>query len=95
MDADKKTIHEHYEGYVKSLDVVTTTGTGFLELAPRDPASQSKYDATKPTWLGEEATNKAVESGLFAGYTAKADRDPEGRDLPRSKATKEDWCSIQ
>lgn len=42
-----------------------TTPTGFLEFAPRDPATQAKYSALSSTWEGVESSEKAVADGKF------------------------------
>ena len=86
---------EHYAGYVKALDVVTSTSTGFLEFSPRDPVSQASYDASKPSWLGVEASEDAVDRGVFAEDTVPTTAYTSITPAPKSKPTKEDWCSIQ
>jgi len=47
-------------------EVTRTYPTGFLEFLPRNQAEQAKYSAMSPGWLGQEATQKAVEQGKFA-----------------------------
>lgn len=53
---------------------------GFLEFLPRNIEEQTKYSAMSPNWLGQEATNKAIDQGKFAAeevYFYKA-RDVHG-----------------
>ena len=40
--------------------------SGFLDLTPRQPEIQAKYDAMSGNWGGIEATNKALAHGLFS-----------------------------
>jgi hypothetical protein len=47
-------------------ETTRTYPTGFLEFLPRNSAEQAKYSAMSPGWLGQEATQKAVEQGKFA-----------------------------
>lgn len=64
---------KQYEEYTKSIGCTeiqyprgtSFTPTGFLEFAPRDPATQAKYDATYPQWEGPEASQSAITKGLF------------------------------
>ena len=43
-----------------------TPHTGFLEFLPRNQEQQSKYSAMSPGWLGQQATNDALDKGKFA-----------------------------
>lgn len=45
---------------------VRTLPTGFLEFLPRDQAQQAKYSAMSPNWLGQRATQDALDRGEFA-----------------------------
>lgn len=62
-----------YADYNHAL-VVNTPATGFKEFLPRDPDTQSKYDAMQPTWQGVESSDKAIASGVYALDYASDDR---------------------
>lgn len=40
--------------------------SGFLDLTPKQPDIQSRYDAMSGNWEGIQATNKALANGLFS-----------------------------
>lgn len=40
--------------------------SGFLDLTPKQPQIQARYDAMSGNWGGIEATNKALANGLFS-----------------------------
>jgi hypothetical protein len=40
--------------------------SGFLDLTPKQPEIQARYDAMSGNWGGIEATNKALANGLFS-----------------------------
>jgi len=40
--------------------------SGFLDLTPKQPEIQARYDAMSGNWGGVEATNKALANGLFS-----------------------------
>ncbi len=52
----------------------TTQETGFMEFAPRDPTTQSKYDALSPSWEGAESSEAAVARGDYSLDSAEATR---------------------
>ena len=88
---------DHYAKYTKAVQ--QTTATGFLEFAPRDPVTQSKYDAMQSTWLGEESSNKAIADGVYSLDMAEANtRDlkqgPIAVPPPAPEPKEESWCSI-
>ena len=88
---------DHYAKYTKAIE--HTTATGFLEFAPRDPVTQSKYDAMQSTWQGEESSNKAIAEGVYSLDMAEANtRDlKQGPNMippPAPEPKKEGWCSI-
>jgi hypothetical protein len=39
--------------------------SGFMDLVPRQPAIQARYDAMQGTWEGPTAADKAISKGLF------------------------------
>jgi len=39
--------------------------TGFMDLFPKQPQIQAKYDAMQGTWEGPAAADKAISKGLF------------------------------
>lgn len=39
--------------------------TGFMDLTPKNPQIQSKFDAMQKTWQGSAAAEAAVAGGLF------------------------------
>ena len=39
--------------------------TGFMDLFPKQPQIQARYDAMQGTWQGVSATDKALSKGLF------------------------------
>jgi hypothetical protein len=39
--------------------------TGFLDVLPKQPEIQAKYDAMQGTWEGPAAAEKAISSGVF------------------------------
>lgn len=40
--------------------------SGFLDLTPKQPEIQARYDAMSGNWGGVQATNKALANGLFS-----------------------------
>lgn len=38
---------------------------GFLDIFPKQPQIQARYDAMQGTWEGVSATDKALSKGLF------------------------------
>jgi hypothetical protein len=46
--------------------VKNTPHTGFLEFLPRNQEQQSKFSAMSPGWLGQKATEDALNKGAFA-----------------------------
>ena len=40
--------------------------SGFLDLTPKQPEIQARYDAMSGNWEGIQATNKALANGLFS-----------------------------
>lgn len=40
--------------------------SGFLDLSPKQPEIQARYDAMAGEWQGIAATNKALGQGLFS-----------------------------
>jgi hypothetical protein len=89
--------------YVKPIAEENTTATGFLEFKPRDPETQSRFDATSDQWEGAEASAAAVRHGLFiqdTGETLTRQRKPQPKPpAPVSEraapAPTNDICSIQ
>jgi hypothetical protein len=75
-------MNSHWEGYLKSLGAqkvpetsmpkpyATTSdekgATGFMDLTPKNPELQARYDAMQGGWQGIDATNKAISKGLFS-----------------------------
>jgi hypothetical protein len=39
--------------------------TGFMDVLPKQPQIQARYDAMQGTWEGVSATDKALSKGLF------------------------------
>ncbi len=39
--------------------------TGFMDVFPKQPQIQARYDAMQGTWEGISATDKALSKGLF------------------------------
>jgi hypothetical protein len=39
--------------------------SGFMDLFPKQPQIQAKYDAMQGTWEGPAAADKAISKGLF------------------------------
>lgn len=39
--------------------------TGFMDLFPKQPQIQAKYDAMQGTWEGPAAAEKAISKGVF------------------------------
>jgi len=62
-----------YTAYTRAL-AVQTPATGFKEFSPRDPDTQSKYDAMDSSWQGVESSDKAIASGVYALDYASDDR---------------------
>lgn len=88
---------DHYAKYTKAVE--QTTATGFLEFAPRDPVTQSKFDAMQSTWLGEESSNKAIADGVYSldmaeTNTRELKQGPVMVPPPAPEPKKEEWCSI-
>jgi hypothetical protein len=97
---DGRTLQQ-YTDYTRSL-AVHTPATGFKEFAPRDAASQSKYDAMQSSWQGVESSDKAIASGVYALDYASDDRSkkPTQQLLPPKAAPppkkEESWfCVVQ
>lgn len=73
-------MNKHWAGYVTALnkqmiptspDIYQTTSStlgvsGFLDLTPKQPQIQARYDAMSGEWEGISATNKAIGKGLFS-----------------------------
>jgi hypothetical protein len=64
---------QQYQDYTRSL-AMHTPATGFKQFAPRDPDTQSKYDAMQSSWQGVESSDKAIASGLYELDYASDDR---------------------
>jgi len=62
-----------YNDYARAV-AVQTPATGFKEFSPRDPDTQSKYDAMQSSWQGVESSDKAIASGVYALDYASDDR---------------------
>lgn len=74
-------MNSHWEGYLKSLGaqkvpettmpkVFETTSNekgqvGFMDLTPKQPEIQARYDAMQGSWEGIQASNSAISKGLF------------------------------
>jgi hypothetical protein len=72
----------HWEGYLNALgkNPIPATSTpalyqtsssetgvaGFLDLSPKSPEIQAKYDAMSGSWAGVDASNKAISKGVFS-----------------------------
>jgi hypothetical protein len=39
--------------------------TGFMDLLPKQPQIQARYDAMQGTWEGPAAADKAISQGVF------------------------------
>jgi hypothetical protein len=91
---------DQYAAYTRSL-AVQTPATGFKEFSPRNPEIHSKYDAMDSAWQGEESSNKAIASGVYALDYASDDRSkkPNQQLLPPKAAPpkkEETWfCVVQ
>lgn len=55
---------EHIAPYKTSDSTVGVSG--FLDLTPKQPQIQARYDAMTGEWGGIQATNKALTNGLFS-----------------------------
>jgi hypothetical protein len=72
----------HWEGYLAALGktpIPQTTApapyltsssdlgvSGFLDLSPKSPEIQARYDAMSGSWAGVDASNKAISKGVFS-----------------------------
>ena len=75
-------MQKHWEGYLNALGKTpipqtstpalyqtssSETGVaGFLDLQPKSPEIQAKYDAMSGSWAGVNASNSAISKGLFS-----------------------------
>lgn len=75
-------MESHWSGYMKAFEKQVTqppvsstaypttdsrTGvTGFLDIMPKNPQIQARYDAMSGSWEGVDASNKALAHGLFS-----------------------------
>ena len=75
-------MQKHWEGYLAALGktpVPQTTApapyltsssdlgvSGFLDLSPKSPEIQARYDAMSGSWAGVDASNKAISKGVFS-----------------------------
>jgi len=73
-------MEKHWSGYItalnkqsipKSSDAYQTSDSnigvsGFLDLTPKQPQIQARYDAMSGEWAGIAPTNKAISQGLFS-----------------------------
>ena len=71
-----------------------STAASFKSFTPRDPATQSKYDAMSDSWQGVESTNKAIARGEFKLDTVPTTTyTPPGKGAPPPSS---DWfCVVQ
>ena len=72
----------HWQGYLNALGKTpipqtstpalyqtssSETGVaGFLDLTPKNPEIQARYDAMSGSWAGVDATNSAISKGVFS-----------------------------
>lgn len=75
-------MESHWSGYMKAFEkpviqppvssaayptTDSRTGvTGFLDVVPKYPQVQARYDAMSGNWEGVDASNKALAHGLFS-----------------------------
>ena len=70
-------MQKHWEGYLNALGKTpipvpyeTSSSemgvSGFLDLKPKSPEIQSRYDAMSGSWAGVDASNKAISKGVFS-----------------------------
>ena len=75
-------MQQHWEGYLNAVgkNPIPQTSTpalyqtsssemgvaGFLDLKPKSPEIQARYDAMSGSWAGVDASNKAISKGVFS-----------------------------
>jgi hypothetical protein len=79
----------HYTQYASS------TATSFKSFTPRDPVTQSKYDAMSDTWQGVDSTNKAIARGDFKLDTVPTTTYTSPDKEPPPAASGDWFCIIQ
>lgn len=73
----------------------TSTAASFKTFTPRDPATQSKYDAMSDSWEGIDSTNKAIARGDFKLDTVPTSTYTAPSNVP-PPLTSSDWfCVVQ
>ena len=71
----------HWEGYLNALGKASVPQSsvpayqtsssdlgvsGFLDMTPKNPDIQARYDAMSGSWAGVDASNKAISNGVFS-----------------------------
>jgi hypothetical protein len=74
-------MQKHWEGYLSALGKTPVPQSsvpayqtsssdlgvsGFLDMTPKNPEIQAKYDAMSGSWAGVDASNKAISKGVFS-----------------------------
>ena len=68
--------------YVEAIAGKDRTPTGFVELKPRDPETQARFDAMSDQWEGVYASDAAVKQGLYVEDSAVPARIREKKPQP-------------
>ena len=69
-------MQNHWDGYLKALRGSTIPApyatsdsklgvSGFMDLTPKNPEVQAKYDAMAGSWEGVSASDAAIAKGVF------------------------------
>lgn len=82
-------------GLLPQYTQYASTTASFKSFTPRDPVTQSKYDAMSDSWQGVESTNSAIARGDF-----KLDTVPTSTYTPGAPSAppppSSDWfCVVQ
>jgi hypothetical protein len=74
-------MQKHWEGYLNALGKTPVPQSsvpayqtsssdlgvsGFLDMTPKNPEMQARYDAMSGSWAGVDASNKAISKGVFS-----------------------------
>lgn len=69
-------MQNHWDGYLKALNGASIPApyatsdsrfgvSGFMDLNPKNPEVQAKYDAMSGSWEGVSASDGAIAKGIF------------------------------